>query len=131
MRFRQLVIVMLSIGMMACSRSDTTLHEAIMLSREGLSDVEKSKTQEGLSVAEKQKLAHDGRGKVEKAKEIYRDLIEKEQTSGLYYNNYGWLQMKTGDFEGARKSFESANTYRASIEPNDALDNNIRMLNKQ
>ena len=127
MKFDRLLLMAIIFFLTGCSNSNTDLNNAITLSRDGLSNIEKSK-ENGIPDEEKEKLEKEGRAQINQAFGIYQKLISDHPENGVYINNYGWLQMRTGDLSGADITFKKAEAYRESIKPKDSLDANIKEL---
>lgn len=128
MNIKKIVFVLIFSSLLGCTQDNDALHEAISLSREGLALIQQANDKK-LTQEESNKHLRDGVEKINQSKNIYRDLISNSPDNGLYLNNYGWLQMKTGDLKGAKNSFDLALQHKDSIEPKDALDKNIQALN--
>jgi Tfp pilus assembly protein PilF len=129
MNIKTFIIAGAVVVLAGCSQAETDLTKAISLSRDGLSLLDKSKAKE-TSKEESKKLAKEGNEKIAASKEIYLGLISESPENGLYLNNYGWIQMKTGDLNGAKDSFAKAEKFRDTITPKGALDDNMEELSK-
>lgn len=123
-----LLLLVVFTSLSGCSESESTLDDAINLSRDGLSLIKQSQDEQ-LSEEQQAKLLNDGNEKLTQSKAVYQALILDSPNNGMYHNNHGWLQMKTGDLEGAKSSFEQASQYKDTVKPQGALEKNMDELN--
>ncbi|MBV1914563.1 MAG: hypothetical protein KUG72_04205 [Pseudomonadales bacterium] len=128
MNIKKVALLFIVTALISCGEAESTLNDAISFSRDGLALIEQSNDEE-LEKTERERLIKDGNEKINKSKEAYKALILDSPENGLYLNNYGWVQMRSGDLKGAKKSFDLASKYKDSIHPKDSLDNNIAELN--
>lgn len=133
MNIKKVIWLFIITSLVGCGGTGGELDNAISLSRDGLSLIEQSKS-EKLEATERENILKNGNEKLNQSKEIYKTLISDEPENGVYLNNYGWVQMKSGDLAGAKKSFNQASKYKNSLNPEDSLDKNmaelIRLMNK-
>lgn len=122
-----LLSMVMVLSLTACTKPDSNLDAAIQLSRDGLSALSKANAPD-VSAEKKVTLNNDAHSKIAQAKELYQTLIAQSPENGLYLNNYGWLQMRSGDLTGAQISFNKAINYRDSIRPEGSLEINIKEL---
>ena len=128
MKIKKLILIFIVTTLISCGEAENKLNDAISLSRDGLALIEQSKD-EKLEETAREKLIKDGNEKIIQSKETYKALISEHTENGLYLNNYGWVQMRSGDLKGAKESFDLASKYKDTIRPQDSLDKNITELN--
>lgn len=129
MNIKRVLLLVIFTSLLGCGEAESTLNNAITLSRDGLSLIKQSKNEE-LNQSERDKFLKDGNEKISLSKKSYQRLISEHPKNGLYLNNYGWVQMRTGDLKGAKKSFDIASKYKGSIHPQESLNKNIEELDK-
>ena len=128
MNIKKVILLFIVTFLIGCGEAENKLNDAISLSRDGLALIKQSKDDK-LEETEREKLIIDGNEKLSQSKETYKALISDHPENGLYLNNYGWVQMRSGDLKGAKESFDLASKYKDSIHPQDSLDKNIAELN--
>lgn len=127
MKFRAILLLVIGMFLMGCSEIDGSFKEAVSSSRDGVAALMKSEKND-ISSAEKEDLLGTGKKNLAHASELYQALIESDPENGVYYNNYGWVLMRSGDLSGARAAYEKATKYKDSISPQSSLDKNIAEL---
>lgn len=128
MNIKIVLLLVIFASLIGCGQAGPSLNEAIGLSRDGLSLIHQSKNDK-FSEEERGRFLEEGNAKISQSKETYQALISGAPENGLYLNNYGWVQMRTGDLNGAKESFDLASKYKESVHPQEFLDKNIDELN--
>ncbi len=127
MKIVSFAVLLLTLGLAACSAEDQSLEEAISESSKAVSAFEKSQNPE-LTESERAELQAEFSAHSEAAILLYQQLIEQEPDNGLYHNNLGWLYLKLGKADEAKASLQLAQQFESSIFPEGALEKNLQEL---
>ena len=127
MDFKLVLAFCFLVGLLGCSKQADDVSEAISLSRDGVSLLSQS-NEEGVEDSKKIELSALGLEKLKLSKTIYIDLLADDPENGMLHNNYGWVQLKIGELQGAKESFREAMKYKNDVHPLTSLENNIKEL---
>lgn len=129
---KKIILLATVLMLTACGEQSENLGAAIDASREGVALIKESKSEPGegeeLSDEKREELLAEGRGELTKAKKLYQQLLDDEPNNGLYHNNYGWVLMNLGEYEGAKKHFMLASQNEATLPQKSAPIENLKLL---